>query len=269
MKVLLASTDSDLLLKTKFSLECRGFEVVPFVPRRDAAAQLLEHQADILVLDVGLSRARTGAIVEQIKGDERCKGTIVILFSGGHTQLRRAFPERGALNRADDVYVQTLDGFDLIDRIELAGRRLKMERSHYHREAPEWDDPYTPASREERRKDKRFKLNVPVTLRGKDVLGEPFEEETLMLDSSAEGASLKTDFHVAHKSNLEISVHEPGLAEGVLNMKGTVVRTELGADRFESKPRRVAVRFADEVTQNFEFHLLLARLAARAEVGPV
>jgi len=265
MKVLLASTDSDILLRTKFSLECRGVEVALFVPRREVAAQLLEHEADILVLDVGFSGARTGAIVERIKRDQRFKGAIVILFSGGHTELRRAFPEREALNRADDVYVETLDGFELIDRIETAARRLRVERSRYRRDAAEWDDLYTRASREERRKDKRLKLNVPVTARGKDVLGEPFEEETVMLDSSAGGAYLKTEFHVEHKSDVEISVHEPGLPDGGLTMRGTVVRTEFGSDRFAPKPRRVAVRFADELTHNFEFHLLLAKLAAHAE----
>jgi DNA-binding response OmpR family regulator len=230
--------------------------------------QLSESGADIIVLDVGFSGTRTGAIIEQIKGDERFKGIIIILFSGGHTQLRRAFPERGALNKADDVCVRTFDESELIDRIESAARHLRMERSQYRREVHESDGLYTPTSRDERRKDKRFKPNAPVTVRGKDMLGEPFEEETVMLDSSAGGAYLKTEFHVEHKSELEISVHEPGLAEGVLTIRGTVVRRELGSDRFESKPRRVAVRFADELTQNFEFHLLLAQLAARAEAGP-
>jgi CheY-like chemotaxis protein len=264
MRVLLASTDPDLLHATAFSLECKGFKVTLLVPRRAIAAQLSESGADIVVLDVGFSRTRTSAIVEQLKDDQKFAGIVLILFSKSRSQLQKACSDRKVLNKADYVLVQMPDGSDLIDKIESAARFLRTERSQYRKESHDWEDPYAATYPEERREDECFKVNAPITIRGKDVLEEPFEEQTTMINSGAAGAYVKTEFHIENGADLEISVRDPQAPNGTFDTRGTVVRTELGGNGHESKRRRVAVRFADDVTQNIEFHLLLARLSAQA-----
>jgi len=263
MRVLLASTDPDLLHATKLSLEYRGFKVTLLAPKRAIAAQLSESGADIIVLDVGFSRTRTGAIVEQLKDSQRLAEVILILFSKSRSQLQKACPDRKVLNKADYVLAEMFDESDLIGKIESAARFLRIERSQYHKESRDWEEPYAANSRREQRKVKRFRLNTPVTVRGKGVLSEPFEEQTTMINSGAEGAYLKTEFHVENGADLEICVRDPEAPNGTFDIKGAVVRTELGSARDEPKRRRIAVRFADDVTQNIEFHLLLARLSAQ------
>ena len=264
MRVLLASTDPDLLHATKFSLEYRGFKVTLLVPKRAIAAQLSESGADIIVLDIGFSGIRTGAIVEHLKDSQRLAEVILILFSKSRSQLQRACSDRKVLNKADYVLVEMFDESDLIGKIESAARFLRIERSQYHKESHQWEDPYAATYPEERREDECFKVNAPITIRGKDVLEEPFQEQTTMINSGAEGAYLKTEFHVENGADLDISVRAPQARNGTFDIKGTVVRMELGSARDGPKRRRVAVRFADDVTQNMEFHLLLARLSAQA-----
>jgi CheY-like chemotaxis protein len=251
MRVLLASTDPDLLHATKFSLECRGFKVTLLVPKRAIAAQLSESGADIIVLDIGFSGIRTGAIVEHLKDSQRLAEVILILFSKSRSQLQRACSDRKVLNKADYVLVEMPDESDLIGKIESAARFLRIERSQYHKESHDWEGPYAANSRREQRKVKRFRLS------------EPFEEQTTMINSGAQGAYLKTEFHVENGADLEICVRDPEAPNGTFDIKGAVVRTELGSTRDEPKRRRIAVRFADDVTQNIEFHLLLARLSAQ------
>jgi DNA-binding response OmpR family regulator len=267
MRLLLGTTDVDLLRATTFALESRGLAVVPMVPKREIAVQVTERDADIVVLDVGFSQTETGRIVKRIKDDQRLAGTVLILFSSSHARLKEACPDRGVLNKADEVVVETFDESDLIGTVESAARRLRIERTQHQKKLSQWMDLYAEAYPEERRKNERLKLDVPVTIRGKDVLGEPFEEETMMLNVSAGGACLKTENHLENNSGLEISVPDPHVADSIFNMRGTVVRTDHGEDRLEAKRRRLAVRFADDVRQDMEFHLLLARFSGRVDKG--
>jgi len=261
MTVLLASREIDLLRAAKFALECRGFAVVPVIGTPEIANQVSENGVDIIVLDVGLSLTATSKIVQQVKDDPRFAGTALILLANSRAQLRTACPDRGVLNKADDVLVEMFDESDLIDKVKSAARCLRMEKSHYHRHEHEWKDPYAANSFEERRKEERFELELPVIIRGKDQLGEPFEEETFMINVSGGGAYLKGEYHVEENAVLEISVRSPYVTDGALELRSTVVRTEHGNDRHEPKRRRVAVRFNDDVKQNIEFHLVLAKLS--------
>ena len=267
MTVLLASTDVDLLRATTFALESRGFTVVSVVHKREIAVQVAECGADIIVLDVRFSQTETSRIVKRIKDDQKLAGTVLILLSSSHVRLKEACPDRGVLNKADRVVVETFDESDLIGTVESAARRLRIERTEHQKKLSQWMDLYAEAYPEERRKDERLKLDVPVTIRGKDVLGEPFEEETLMLNVSAGGGYVRTENHVERNTGLQIWLRDPQVADGIFNMRGTVVRTDQGEDRLEAKRRRLAVMFADDVKQNIEFHLLLARLSDQVDKG--
>jgi len=268
MRVFLASTDPDLLRATEFSLECRGFKVTLLVPKRAIAAQLAESRADIIVLDIEFSGTRTRAIVERIKDDQAYAGIVLIVFCRSRSQLHKACPDRKVLNKADCVLVQMRDESDLMDQIESAARFLRLERSRHDKEAPE-RDAYEANLGRERRRDKRFRLDAAVAVKGKDVFDEPFEEQTTMINSGVKGACLKTEFHVHNGTDLEISVLDPQAPGAAFDIRGNVVRTELGGDPHESKHRRVAVRFTDDVRQNIEFHLLIARLSAHQLDEPV
>jgi len=265
MRVLLASTDSDLLRATEFSLECRGYKVTLLMPKRAIAAQLSESGADIIVLDVEFSRTRTAAIVERLKDDQKYAGIVLILLSRSRTQLQKACPDRKVLNKADYVLVEMFDESDIINRIESAARFLRTEGAQYHKEGHDRADPYAANSRRERRRDKRFPLDTQIAVRGKDVLGEPFEEQTTMTNIGAEGACLKTEFHLDNGADLEMSIRDPQAPDGTFDIRGTVLRTEIGGNKHEPKRRRVAVRFVDDVKQNTEFRLFIARLANSAE----
>ena len=260
MTVLLASNDVDLLRATKFALECRGFTVM-LVMREMDIANHLSADIDIIALDIRLSQNGTGKKVEHIRSDPRCAGTALILFSRSRAELQEACSDRSVLNEADDILVEMFDESDLIDRITSAAKRLRLEKSQYHRDGSEWKDPYAANSPEERRKDKRFRLDAPATIRGRDVFGELFEEETLMLDVSAGGAYLKSEYHLEENTRLEISVRSPHTVGDSFDVRGTIVRTEQGNDKQEFKRKRVAVKFSDEVKQSMEFHLLLATLS--------
>ncbi|MCK5558629.1 MAG: PilZ domain-containing protein [Candidatus Hydrogenedentes bacterium] len=261
MTVMLVSREPQLLRPTKFALEREGFAVVPVVREPDIASDVSESGVDIIVLDAGFGQEGTGRIAEQVKGDPKFAETVLILFSTSRAQLQRACVDRDVLKNVDDVLVEMFDGSDLVDKVKSAAKRMKMGRSKYNRQASEWKDPYAASSIDERREDERFSLDAPVTVRGKDLLGEPFEEETSMLNLSAGGAYLKSDYHVEDNTGLEISVRAPHAPGGIFDIRGAVVRMEQGIDRREPKRRRVAVRFGDDVRQNIDFHLLLAKLS--------
>lgn len=264
MRVLLASRELDLLQATKFALECRGLTVLLVVREPDVVRYIAEGDIDILALDAGLTEDRTGRIVQRIKGDQRLAETVLILFSSRGSQLQNACPDLSVLHQADDVIVEMFDESVLIDSVSSAARRLRIERSRYYAHASEWQDPYAVNSTEERRTHKRFKLDAAITIRGKDLLRQPFEEETSMVNLSGGGAYLKSTHHLPENTGLDISFNSPSATNGALNLRSTIVRAEPGDDRREPKRRRVAVTFNDEVKQNIEFHLLLAKLSGAA-----
>lgn len=263
MNVLLASRELDLLRATKFALECRGLQVLLGVREPDII-KVAQHDVDILALDVALSENGTSAIVKRIRGNQQLAGTVLILFSRSRTQLQNACCDRGVLDQVDDVLVGMFDESGLIDKITSAARRLRVEKSEYYANASDWNDPYALNPLEEKRKDKRFSLDAPVTIKGKDLLRVPFEEETSIVNVGGGGAYLKSRHHLEENTGLEMSVRSPGSANGAFDFRSIVVRTEPGNDRHEPKRRRVAVRFNDDVKQNIEFHLLLARLSGVA-----
>jgi len=264
MTVLLASRELDLLRAATFALECRGFTVMPVMRAPEVVNHVSENGVDIVVLDVALSLSATPTIVQQVKDDPRFAGTALILLANSRAQLRTACPDREVFNKADDVLVEMFDESDLIDKVKSATRRLRIEKSRYHSRDPEWKDPYAASSFEERREEERFRVEVPVIIRGRDQLGEPFEEETLMVNVSGGGAYLKSEYHIEENTGLEISVRNPHAADGALELRSTVVRAEHGNDRHEPKRRRVAVRFNDDVQQSMEFHLALAKMSGLA-----
>jgi len=261
MTVLLASKELDLLSAAKFALECRGFRVMLATRAPEVANFVSANGVDIVALDVAVNPAATPRIVQQVKGDPRFAEATLILFARSSAQLRAACADRDILNLADDVLVDMFDESDLIDRVASAARRLRIGKSHYHRQDAGWEDPYGNTSFQERRKNARIAVEVPVIIKGKDKLGESFEEETLMINVSGGGACFKSEYHVAENTGLEVSVRSPDISEGVLDVGGTVVRTEHGNDRREPKRRRVAVRFNDDVQQSMEFHLALAKIS--------
>jgi DNA-binding response OmpR family regulator len=262
MTVLLASRELDLLQATKFALECRGLTVLLAVREADIVNYLVEGVVDILALDIGLSENGTGKIVERIQGDHRFVGPVLILFSKSLAQLQNACSDRDVLDQADDVLVEMFDESGLIDKVTSAARRVRIEKSQYHAHAAEWKDPYAVNSLSERRKDPRFRLDAPIKIRGKDLLREPFEEDTLMVNLSGGGAYLKSRHHLEKHAPLEISVRGPYATNGALDLRSTVVRAEHGNDRQDPKRRRAAVRFNDDVKQSIEFQLLLAKLSS-------
>jgi hypothetical protein len=264
MTVLLASKEVDLLSAAKFALECRGFRVMLATRAPEIANFISANGVDIVALDVAMNPAATPKIVQQVKDGQRFADATLILFASSCAQLRAACADRGILNLADDVLVDMFDESDLINQIRSAARRLRIEKSHYHRQDAEWKDPYEERSFEERRKKERFPLEAPVTVKGKDKLGEPFEEETFMINVSGGGACFKSEYHIDENTGLELSVRSPDILGGVLDLRGTVVRTEYGNDRREPKRRRVAVRFNDDVQQSMEFHLALAKMSGLA-----
>lgn len=263
MTILLASRELDLLRATKFALECRGLTVL-LVVREPDIVKVVEGDVDILALDVALSENGTSRIVGRIKGNQQLAKTVLILFSRSRTQLQNACSDRGVLDQVDDVLVGMFDESGLIDKVTSAARRLRIEKSKYHAHASEWNDPYAVNPLEERRKDKRFSLDALVTIKGKDVLRKPFEEEMSMVNVSGGGAYLKSRHHLEENTGLEMSVRGSDAANGAFDLRSIVVRTEPGNDRQEPNRRRVAVRFNDDVKQSIEFHLLLARLSGVA-----
>jgi len=216
---------------------------------------------DIVALDVAMNPAATPKIVQQVKNAQRRGEATLILFAGSSAELRAACADRGVLNLADEVLVDMFDESDLIDKVGSAARRLRIEKSEYHKDYSEWKDPYAARSFEERRKEARCPFQAAVTVKGKDKLGEPFEEETFTINMSGGGACFKSEYHIDENTGLTVSVHDPGVLEGALELRGTVVRTEHGNDRHEPKRRRVAVRFNDDVQQSMEFHLALAKMS--------
>ena len=264
MTILLVSREPELLRPTKFALEREGLAVIPVVRESEISKSFSRRNIDIMVLDVRLSQTETGKIVERVKGDPRSAEALLILFSQSRAELRKACADGLTLNEVDDVVVEMFDGSDLIDKIRSAARCLKIEKSRYHGDGSGWDDPYAVSSIVERRKDERSSLETPVIMRGKDLLDEPFEEETLMVNVSAGGAYLKSRHHVEDNTTLQISIGGPHVADGTFDLRGTVVRTERGDKQHDPMKRRVAVRFADDVKQSIEFHLLLARMSGAA-----
>jgi CheY-like chemotaxis protein len=265
MTVLLGTTDIELLSALEFVLGCKGIKSMPVMSRHDLPSQVADTGAEIVVLDVELYGAGTLKVVEQIKDDPGLRGTFLVVFSRSRARLKEACGDSSILNKTDEVVVEFSDGSELIDKIESAAKRLRLEKSQYHRQSLQWKEPYGASFPEERRREERFRLNVPVTIRGKDVLGEPFEEETLMVNASAGGSYLRSEYHMEDNSGLEILVRERDGAGAVFNMRGTIVRTEHSNDRHDLKRRRLAVRFSDDVKQNMEFHLWLARLSTQVD----
>jgi DNA-binding response OmpR family regulator len=263
MNVLLASRELDLLRATKFALECRGLQVL-LVVREPDIIKVAQGDVDILALDVALSENGTSAVVKQIRDNQQLAAIVLILFSRSRAQLQNACCDRGVLDQVDDVVAGMFDESGLIDKITYAARRLKIEKSEYHAHASDWNDPYAVNPLEERRRDKRFSLDALVKIKGKDLLRRPFEEETSVVNLSGGGAYLKSRYYLEENTGLEISVCSRDTNNGAFDVRSIVVRTEPGNDRHESKKRRVAVRFNDDVKQNIEFHLLLARLSGVA-----
>jgi CheY-like chemotaxis protein len=261
MTVLLASTELDLLSAAKFALECRGFRVMLATRAAEIANFISANGVNIVALDAAMNPAATPKMVQQIKDDQRFADTALILFASSSAQLRGACADRGILNLADDVVVDMFDESDLVNKVGSAARRLRIEKSHYHRQNAGWKDPYEASSFEERRKEQRFPLEAPVTVKGKDKLGEPFEEETFMINVSGGGACFKSAYHLNENTGLEATVRMPDVLEGILDLRGTVVRAEQGDDRHEAKRRRVGVRFNDDVQQSMVFHLALAKMS--------
>jgi len=251
-----------LLRATKFALECRGLTVLLAVREPDIVNHLVEGVVDIVALDVGLSENGTGKIVERIQGDHRSVGLVLILFSKSRGQLQIACSDRDVLDQADDVLVEMFDEAGLIDKVTSAARRLRIEKSQYHAHAAEWQDPYALNPLEERRRDERFRLDALITIKGKDLLREPFEEDTSMVNLSGGGAYLKSRHPLEEHAPLDISVRSPYATNGAFDLRSTVVRAEPGNDRQDPKRRRAAVRFNDDVKQSIEFQLLLARLSS-------
>ncbi len=264
MTVLLASRELDLLRATKFALECRGLTVLLAVREADIVNYLVQGVVDILTLDVGLCENGAGKIVERIQGDHRSASSVLILFSKSRGQLRNACSDRDVLDQADDVLVEMFDESSLIDKVTSAARRLRIEKSQYHLHSAEWEDPYTLDPLEERRKDQRLRVDVPIKIRGKDLLREPFEEDTSMVNLSGGGAYLKSRHHLEENAPLDILVRNPYAADGAFELRSTVIRAEPGNDKQDPKRRRAAVRFNEDVKQSIEFQLLLARISSVA-----
>jgi CheY-like chemotaxis protein len=261
MTVMLVSREPELLRLTKFALESEGFAVVPVVREPQIADHVPESGIDIMVLDAAFSQEGVGGIVEQVRSDPRFAETVLILFSRNRAQLRRACADGDVLKAVDEVLLGIFGDSDLIDDVKSAARRVRMGRSEYNKQAVDWNDPYDATTLDDRRKDERFSLNAPVIIRGKDLLGEPFEEETLMLNVSAGGACFKSEYYVENNAGLEMSVAAPEAPGGSFEIGGAVVRMDQGVLNHEAKRRRVAVRFGDSVKHSIDFHLLLAKLS--------
>ena len=263
MTILLASRELDLLGAVKFALECRRFRVLLATRAADTVNYISANGVDLVALDVAMDIVATPRIVEQVKNGPRSAEVILILF-GSRAQLRAACADRGMLNKADEVLVDMFDESDLIDKIASAARRLRVEKSEYYRHNSEWQDPYATNPFEERRRQERFTLEVPVVVKGKDKLGEPFEEQTSIINVSGGGAYLRSEYHLEENTSLEVSIRSPKVPNGLPDLRGTIVRMEQGNDRHEPKRRRAALRFNDDVQQNMEFHLALAKLSSSA-----
>jgi len=261
MTIMLVSRESELLHRARFALEREGFAVVPVVREQEVAGNLPESGVDIIVLDVGFSLEETGMMVQRVKSDPRFSETVLLLFSRSRAELQRACLTRESLRNVDDVVVEVFDGSDLIDEIKCAATRVRMGRSLYNKQASEWKDPYDASAPDERREYERFSLDTPVTVRGKDLLGESFEEKTSMLNVSAGGAYLKSEYYVEANAGLGLSVSAPDAPGGNFEIRGAVIRMDQGTDNHERKRRRVAVRFADDMKHSIDFHLLLAKLS--------
>jgi CheY-like chemotaxis protein len=258
---MLVSREPELLRPTKFTLERQGFSIIPVVREPQIAGDLPESGVDIIVLDVAFSLQETGRMVERVKSDPRFEDTVLILFSKNRAELQRACLDRGVLKDVDDVLVEVFDDSELIDRIKSAARRMRVGRSEHNRQVADWKDPYDASTLDDRREDERFNLNTPVIMRGKDLLGEPFEEETSMLNVSAGGACLKSEHYLEANTAVEIEITARQARGGDFEMRGAVVRMDQGTGNHEPKRRRVAVRFADGVRHSIDFHLLLAQLS--------
>lgn len=261
MTVMLVSREPELLRPTKFMLERQGFAVIPVVREPQIAGDLPESGIDIMVLDAAFGQERTSGIVGQIRSDPRFAETVLILFSRNRAQLQKACLDRGVLKDVDDVLVEVFDDSELIDQIKSAARRVRVGRSAYNRQVADWKDPYDASTLDDRREDERFSLNTPVIIRGKDLLGEPFEEETSMLNISAGGACLKSEYYLEANTGVEIAVTAPQAPGDDFEIRGAVVRMDQGTGNHEPKRRRVAVRFTDGVRHSIDFHLLLAKLS--------
>jgi hypothetical protein len=91
----------------------------------------------------------------------------------------------------------------------------------------------------ERRKRTRSELKVPIKVKGSDVQGNPFEEQTESLDISANGVAFFLKQRVRVTSSLELTVSQPNSPD-VVERRAKVIRVE---DSSGQRGYKVAVKF--------------------------
>lgn len=90
----------------------------------------------------------------------------------------------------------------------------------------------------ERRKRKRVEMNVPIKVKGSNVQGTPFEEQTESVDISSNGVAFFLKQRVRVTSSLELLLTRPNSSE-VFEQRGQVVRVEDSGQR----GYKIAVKF--------------------------
>ena len=91
--VLVADDDEDILLLVTTRLRRDGFEVVSASSGDQALALARERKPAIAVLDIGMPGLDGLEVLEQIRGDDELRGTLVLLLTAKaqESDVRRGF----------------------------------------------------------------------------------------------------------------------------------------------------------------------------------
>jgi diguanylate cyclase (GGDEF)-like protein len=123
--VLVASSDTDLLLDVEAALRAQGFEVILTREGENALRLARKHFPDLLILDDALPGPSGVEVSRRLRCDWRFLDRGIVLLAPDPFSAQEAMMMAGA----DDVVFKPVDPFALADRLGLTFRRLQEMRS--------------------------------------------------------------------------------------------------------------------------------------------
>ncbi len=124
-RILVADDDPDIVRFVRVNLELEGFDVLTASDGRSAVDQVLEHQPDLVLLDVMMPEMDGITALRRLRSHPGAANTSVILLTA------KALPEdrvRGLELGADDYVTKPFDVSELLARVKAVLRRTQAMR---------------------------------------------------------------------------------------------------------------------------------------------
>lgn len=127
-KILIVDDEADIVHLTEKFLELENYDTIPCTDSRNALKILEEEYNNIalVLLDIMMPEISGYEVLEMIKGNEKFKHILVVLFSV------RSFAEdvqKGKLLGADGYIVKAVSGKDLINYVKKILKKKKTSNS--------------------------------------------------------------------------------------------------------------------------------------------